>query len=253
MAERDVAERIGRRINRRRKKGKKLKSNLTVSVVIPVLDDLDALATTLEEFRSARIGPDEIIIIDGGHDSDCASLALRYHCIYLRTRPVRGYQLHAGARCASGDVIWFLHADAHPPVSAIALIRDQIAAGAIGGYFRFRFAGQQTWYKRLLTWFINIRTRFGVPYGDQGLFIRTSSYATTGGFPDFPLFEEVSLVKAARSDGRFVEIDTPIGVSPRRWEQDGWLRRTLANRLLALGYMLGISPQTLARRYRTKC
>jgi rSAM/selenodomain-associated transferase 2 len=230
-----------------------LKSNLTVSVVIPVLDDLEALTRTLEAFRSAKIDPDEIIIIDGSRDSECAGLALKYHCIYLRTRAVRGHQLHAGARCASGDVIWFLHADAHPPVSAITLIRDQIAAGAVGGYFRFHFAGEQTWYKRLLAWLINVRTRFGVPYGDQGLFIHTSSYAATGGFADAPLFEEVTLVKAARGHGRFVEIDAPIGVSPRRWERDGWLKRTLANRLLALGYMLGISPRTLARRYRTKC
>jgi rSAM/selenodomain-associated transferase 2 len=230
-----------------------LKSNLTVSVVIPVLDDREPLTKTLEAFRSAKIDPDEIIIIDGSRDSECASLAFKYHCIYLRTRAVRGHQLHAGARRASCDVIWFLHADAHPPVSAITLIRDEIARGAVGGYFRFRFAGEQTWYKRLLAWLINIRTRFGVPYGDQGLFIRNSSYAAAGGFPDTPLFEEVTLVKAARNDGRFVEIDAPIGVSPRRWERDGWLRRTLANRLLALGYMLGISPQTLARRYRTKC
>jgi rSAM/selenodomain-associated transferase 2 len=230
-----------------------LKPKLTVSVVIPVLDDLGPLTQTLEEFRSAKTRPDEIIIIDGGSDADCASLALQHHCVYLRTRPGRGYQLHAGARCASGDIIWFLHADAHPPVAAIDLIRDQVVAGAVGGYFRFRFAGTQTWYKRLLAWFINVRTRFGVPYGDQGLFIRKSCYAATGGFPDAPLFEEVALVKGARSGGRFVEINAQIAVSPRRWEQDGWLRRTVANRLLALGYILGVSPKTLARRYRTKC
>jgi rSAM/selenodomain-associated transferase 2 len=230
-----------------------LKTKLSVSVVIPVLDDLEPLTNALEAFQFADSRPDEIIIIDGSRDSDCASLALRHHCIYLRTKPGRGFQLHAGARCASGDIIWFLHADTHPPDSAIALIRHQIAAGAVGGYFRFRFTGEQTWYKRMLAWLINVRTRFGVPYGDQGLFIRKSIYAETGGFPDAPLFEEVSLVKAARKGGRFIEIDQSIGVSPRRWERDGWMRRTLANRLLALGYILGVSPQTLARRYRTKC
>ena len=113
--------------------------------------------------------------------------------------------------------------------------------------------GKVTWYKRLLASFINIRARFGVPYGDQGLFIRNSNYMAMDGFRDAPLFEEVSLVKTARGLGNFVEIATPIGVSPRRWEQDGWFRRTLENRLLALGYMLGISPQTLSRRYRPKC
>jgi hypothetical protein len=40
-----------------------------------------------------------------------------------------------------------------------------------------------------------------------------------------------------------------IGVSPRRWERDGWIRRTVGNRLLALGHALGIPPHRLARRY----
>ena len=43
--------------------------------------------------------------------------------------------------------------------------------------------------------------------------------------------------------------------TPLYWRAtpDGWVRHTLENRLLALGYMLGVSPQTLAARYRQKC
>ena len=230
-----------------------MNTETTVSVVIPVLHDLESLARLLDDFRSANVQPHEMLVIDAGNDDNCAVLAFQHDCVYLRTRPGRGHQLHTGANCATGEVIWFLHADSHPPVSGIASIRREIAAGAIGGYFRFRFMGKVTWYKQLLASFINIRARFGVPYGDQGLFIRNSNYMAMGGFRDAPLFEEVSLVKAARGLGNFVEIATPIGVSPRRWEQDGWFRRTLENRLLALGYMLGISPQTLSRRYRPKC
>jgi hypothetical protein len=70
-----------------------------------------------------------------------------------------------------------------------------------------------------------------------------------GGFADEPLFEEVPLVRAARERGHFAAVSAAIGVSPRRWERDGWLRRSLGNRLLAIGYMLGISPRRLARRY----
>jgi hypothetical protein len=41
-----------------------------------------------------------------------------------------------------------------------------------------------------------------------------------------------------------------MGVSPRRWERDGWIRRSLMNRLLALGFALGVAPDRLARMYR---
>jgi rSAM/selenodomain-associated transferase 2 len=228
-----------------------MNTDVIISVVIPVLGDLKALAEILDRLRSAAGRPDEIIVVDGANDTDCAELCAHYDCVYLSTSPGRGHQLDAGARRASGDVIWFLHADCRPPTSAVDRIRSEISDGAIGGYFRFQFTGKTTWYKRLLAWLINQRSRIGIPYGDQGLFIRRSRYADIGGFPDTPLFEEVSLVKAARRNGRFVQLAVPMGVSPRRWERDGWIRRTLANRMLALGYTAGISPATLARHYQS--
>jgi rSAM/selenodomain-associated transferase 2 len=226
-------------------------TDVIISVVIPVLGDFKALAEILDHLRSSAGRPDEIIVVDGANDTNCAELCADHDCVYLSTSPGRGHQLDAGANHASGNVIWFLHADCRPPTSAVDRIRSRISEGAIGGYFRFQFTGKVTWYKRLLAWLINLRSRIGVPYGDQGLFIRRSHYSDIGGFPDTPLFEEVPLVKAARRNGRFVQLAVPIGVSPRRWERDGWLRRTLANRMLALGYTMGISPVTLARHYQS--
>ena len=106
-----------------------MNTEATVSVVIPVLHDLESLARLLDDFRSANVQPHEMLVIDGGNDDNCAILAFQHDCVYLRTRPGRGHQLHTGANCATGEVIWFLHADSHPPVSGIASIRREIAAG----------------------------------------------------------------------------------------------------------------------------
>jgi rSAM/selenodomain-associated transferase 2 len=228
-----------------------MRNDVIISVVIPVLGDLDALTQILEHLRSLASVPNEIIVVDGANDRHCAGLCADHDCVYLSTAPGRGHQLDAGASRASGHVIWFLHADSRPPISAVDRIRGAISDGAIGGYFRFQFTGTPTWYKRLLAWLINLRSRIGVPYGDQGLFIRRSQYFKFGGFADTPLFEEVPLVKAARRNGHFVQLAVAIGVSPRRWERDGWLRRTLANRMLALGYTVGMSPAKLARHYQS--
>ena len=132
----------------------------------------------------------------------------------------------------------------------MALIRNRHLTGAPGGFFGFRFAGPATWYKRLLARMINWRTQFGTPYGDQGLFVARTAYDAVGGFADTPLFEEVPLVRALRGRGTFTRVAAAIGVSPRRWERDGWLWRSLGNRLLALAYMLGVPPRRLARRYQ---
>jgi len=223
--------------------------NINISIVIPVLGDTRTLSKLLEILRSLDDQPLEIIVVAGAGDPAVTECCRRFDSICLNARVGRGHQLHRGALQASGNVIWFLHADAEPPRDAIESIRRAVRAGAIGGYFRFRFAGKPAWYKSLIATLINIRCRFGIPYGDQGLFIRKKDYLQAGGFADTALFEEVPLVRATRAAGRFVQLDVPIGVSPRRWERDGWIRRTVENRLLAIGYMLGLSPDTLARYY----
>jgi hypothetical protein len=155
-----------------------------------------------------------------------------------------------GADNAHGEILWFLHADSAPPPNAPELIQNRINQGSAGGYFRFRFEGRRRWYKQLLGWAINMRAKAGIPYGDQGLFCRRVNYQQAGGFSPTPLFEEVRLVRALRRQTQFSALNASIGVSPRRWEQDGWLRRSLHNRLLALGFMLGIAPERLVRSYR---
>lgn len=223
--------------------------NISCSIVIPVLRDTQALTSLLNRLRSHSDQPDEIIVVNASEDIQVTQLCAALNCQNIRSDVGRGKQLDAGAAQAGSDLLWFLHADAEPHPASLESMRRAVRAGAIGGYFRFRFTGETAWYKTLLERLINLRSRFGVPYGDQGLFIKRSTYAEAGGFPDAALFEEVPLVQAARKSGRFVPLATAIGVSPRRWERDGWIRRTFSNRLLALGYMLGIPPDRLARFY----
>ena len=224
--------------------------DISISIVVPVLADAPMLSRLLDMLRLLDDEPHEVIIVDGADDPAVVDCCRQYGCIYQNARSGRGHQLHAGALQSSGIVIWFLHTDAEPPPDSFESIRRAVRAGAIGGYFRFRFTGNPAWYKSMLAALINIRCRFGTPYGDQGLFFRKAEYLSIGGFPDAALFEEVPLVRAARAAGRFAQLDARIGVSPRRWERDGWIRRTLGNRLLSIGYMLGLSPDTLARYYR---
>lgn len=221
-----------------------------VSAVIPVVADTEALGRLLELLQASPCPPDEIIVVDGGNSAGCRSLARRFQCAYLTTRAGRGHQLHAGALRATGDVLWFLHADATPPGDAVALIRQRHAAGAAGGYFGFRFTGAPRWFKAVLARLINWRARIGIPYGDQGLFASRQAYDSVGGFADLPLFEEVDLVRGLRAQGDFRRLPADMGVSPRRWERDGWVWRTLHNRYLALAYALGVPPRRLARAYR---
>ena len=219
-------------------------------MIIPVLNDTDALTALLGQLRVQQPAPLEVIVVDGAAHADVAQACATAGARYLTAPAGRGQQLRAGAAQARGNVLWFLHADALLPANATAAIQDAVAQGAKAGYFEFRFSGARTWTKRVIEIFVRWRCRVATVYGDQGLFARREAYESTPGFAATPLFEEVPLVRALRRAGRFAALAAAIEVDCRRWERRGFWRQTLINRLLALGYALGISPQRLARWYR---
>jgi rSAM/selenodomain-associated transferase 2 len=227
-----------------------LMAGLSLSIVIPNHGDGDVLASLLPTLSKHDC---EIIVVGSEADAGIQALCQRYNAQFIHTQPCRGAQLDLGARQARGEIIWFLHADAAPPGSGPELIRATVAAGAVAGYFRFCFAGEASLSKTLLANAINLRVAVGgIPYGDQGLFVVRSTYVAVGGFPHQPLFEEVPLIQQLRRQGSVERIDTPVMVATRRWERDGWWRRSLHNRWLALQFMLGTKPENLAVRYRRK-
>ncbi len=167
-------------------------------------------------------------------------------------RALPGRQLLAGAALAQGDALWFLHADSRLSANPVLAMQLAIEQGAVGGYFRFRFDAPRAWPASLLEAAIAFRCRFGIPYGDQGLFMLRQAYVEAGGHSPWHLFEEVSLVRGLRRLGRFPALREPLFVDPRRWHRDGWWRRTWVNRNLALAFARGVPPDKLAARYHSK-
>ena len=220
-----------------------------IAVVIPVLGDARELEALLGQLEPQR--PEEIIVACGRADPAIAAVCRRHACVYLETVANRGAQLDAGARRATAAVLWFVHADSVVARDALDVIAAAVRGGAESGCFRFAFQGSAQWYKRLLAQLVALRIRCGgMVYGDQGIFVRRDVYVEAGGFPAQPLFEEVRLVRRLRARGTFRVLPRAIGVSTRRWEHDGWLRRLVHNRWLAVRFALGGRPETLAASYR---
>ena len=221
-----------------------------VAIVIPVLGDAARLRTLLDLIAGWELQPREIIVVAANADTRSSALCGQKGYLYLTSEPCRGRQQDQGARAAQAAILWFLHADAVPRPSSLGDITRTIAGGAEGGHFRFSFRGVPMFRKTTIERLTNLRVKLGgIPYGDQGIFVRRDIYFECGGFPHQPLFEEVGLVRQLRSRGRFRAIDSPLGVSPRRWERDGWLVRCLKNRRLALSYACGQTAHRLAKQY----
>lgn len=224
--------------------------NTDIAIVIPTLEDTTALQALLKRIRDWVLQPAEIIVVSADSNRQARELCRQHNCRYVESLPCRGTQLNRGAEEATAGILWFLHADAEPHPDSLGEISQAVERGADGGYFRFMFLGGPTWWKTLLARLINLRTRVGgIPYGDQGIFVRGDAYFEAGGFAHQPLFEEVTLVKKLRSRRHFRELALPIGVAARRWEHDGWWYRSLSNRGLAIRYLLGVPAERLAKHY----
>jgi len=228
-------------------------ADLRIAVIIPVLGDAAGLARVSADLAKQSRKPDEIIVVSGAPDAAVAAVADRDGLNLVHSRASRGLQLDTGAAetATAADILWFVHADAHLPQDACSSVVAAVSRGAAGGCLRFRFAGRRSVVKRVLERLIRIRIACGgIAYGDQALFCTRQAYASSGGFPHQQLFEEVRVVRHLQRTRGFVTLDTPVYVSCRRWERDGWMRRTLHNRWLALRHTLGARPEALARAYR---
>lgn len=225
---------------------------LSVSVIIPCYHDEEKLSQLLDQLKELPHRPTEIIVVDGAHSQTCNEVCTQYGAHWLASDPCRGHQLLQGAAIAQGEALWFLHTDVRLPANPLGVMSQALAQGAVGGYFRFKFDAPRAWPALILEPAIALRSRFGVPYGDQGIFVKRDAYFAAGGHAPWPLFEEVPLVKGLRRLGHFQPLLEPLWVDPRRWLRDGWWRRTWHNRKLAILFVCGVSPDKLAEQYRAR-
>ena len=200
-----------------------------LSVIVPTLDEARTLPALLGALREGLRCPHEIVVADGGSsDGTCrAALAI----LDSLARLSRAAERHAAG---------LLVIPAGQPAPAAP--RHALA-------FRLRIDAPRAAY-RVVEWGSNLRSRWlRLPFGDQGLVVSRAAYDAAGGYPPWPLKEDVALVsRLARTVGvRLLPAD--LVVSARRWERDGIVRRTLTNWWLLARYALGAPPERLARRY----
>lgn len=223
-----------------------------LSVIIPALDEADAIAATLERLQPLRTRGHEVIVVDGGSLDRTVERARSMADKVIGHAPGRARQMAAGAREAGGEVLWFLHADTVAPVDADTVILQALSKGARQwGRFDVRLSGQAMAF-RVIERMMNGRSRLtGIATGDQGLFMRRETYERVGGFAGLPLMEDIDLCRRLKQVvGRPVCPAGHLVTSSRRWESRGILRTVLLMWRLRLGFALGEDATRLARRYQ---
>lgn len=224
-----------------------------LSVVIPVFDEPEIVAQVThvrERFPLA-----EIVVVDGeASGSTLARLAqglsgMENLCMIHSARG-RGIQLETGRKAASGGVILMLHADTRLPEDAEQEIRRALYQGYSFGAFGLHIEDSDPRF-RTIEKGANWRSkRFGLPYGDQAIFVTSDLLHEAGGVPPLPLMEDVALCQTLRKRGVKPHIlSSSVLTSARRWIKKGIWRASISNLAFLFLYLLGVSPAWLTRRY----
>jgi rSAM/selenodomain-associated transferase 2 len=205
------------------------------------------LGQTLERLKDQHA---EVIVVDGGSNDGSVRVARQYTPHVFMSRPGRGLQQDEGARHSHGNVLVFLHADTQLPKGYEDLIHKALAdPHVVFGAF-YLSIHPSTPALELIACMANLRSLlFKVPYGDQAIFVRRAAYFQVGGFQDWPIMEDVGLVRRLNRLGMFKLARGRVKTSARRWRKENLVYTTLRNWSLIIRYSLGVSVHSLARKY----
>ena len=220
---------------------------MRVSVIIPALNEESCLDCTLRAVEA--LCPHEVLVADGGSTDRTLEIASASATVVHAPRG-RGIQQRIAASKATGDVLWFLHADTVPGPGALDAIRVGLRnEGTAGGHFRLCFDGHGRSASHLTQIYPWLRV-LGLCYGDSGIFVRRSVYLECGGFQPYPLFEDVDLVRRIRSLGKFRTLPETLTTSSRRFEDRNFALMFAEWTTLQVLFWAGVSPHALARMYK---
>jgi len=225
----------------------------TISVIVPVLNEAGLIQSFLRHVRG-RVPGAEIIVADGGSTDATRALAAELCDQLIESASGRAAQMNAGAKAAGGEILWFLHVDVGlPDQPAEEIARVMNDPGAAGGYFRICLPREDFVY-RLTDEFAHYAGLFlRMRCGDHGFFCRRRDFIEIGGFPNVPIMEDVEFFRALRRRGRVQTVPQRLIASPRRYEEIGPIRLTLAFGLIAALYSLGVPIARLAPIYSRAC
>lgn len=234
------------------------RSHQYLTVIIPAFNEerelVDAIRSTdLSEFESRSSGEQvaDVIVAAAGDCAASLKTAAGMQARAICSSPGRARQMNRAARDAQGEVLLFLHADTVLPSGYRQLIENSLRdPNIVGGAFHLAIRGELRGLKlveNMVAW----RSRWlKLPYGDQAIFCRKSTFEAMSGFNDLPIMEDYEFVRRLRKLGKIAVLDASVSTSARRWVKLGVLRTTLTNQLMLLGYHLGVSPDRLAQFYR---
>ena len=225
-------------------------AKLRLSIVIPAWNEEAGIARALETLLGLTAGRgDTEIIVSVSGDDRTEAIAQTFPVAVCRSEKGRAVQMNSGAKIASGEVLYFLHADTTPPPSFCDDILAAIDRGEEAGCFQMTF-DDPDWLMQLYGWF----TQFPFPVcrgGDQSLFITRELFGRIGGFDErLRIMEDIEIIERIQRHAGFHILDSTVVTSARKYRDNGAIRLQAIFGTIHLMYALGFSQEDMQKYYR---
>ncbi|MFD2916482.1 TIGR04283 family arsenosugar biosynthesis glycosyltransferase [Psychroserpens luteus] len=195
-----------------------------ISIIIPILNEAETIEDLLFHLidHSSLMNISEIIVVDGGSTDGSQDVIKNLDLkIKIRSSPKgRAKQMNLGAKMATGDILYFLHADSFPPLHFDELIISEVKKGNNAGCFRLKFDSNH-WWLRLASWLTQFSWR-ACRGGDQSQFITRALFDEIGGYDEnYIIYEDNILINELYARKEFVVINKKIKTSARLYRKHG--------------------------------
>ncbi|MBC3757117.1 TIGR04283 family arsenosugar biosynthesis glycosyltransferase [Hyunsoonleella sp. SJ7] len=236
-----------------------------LSIIIPVLNEASNIKKLLHHLIENAFNANdlEIIISDGG-SSDGTLNKISSFRPHKFLKPVRSNgskiklihsekgrpkQMNTGAKHATGNVLYFLHADSYPPKYFDQFIVEAVEKDKPAGCFRMRFDSDHWWLK-LAGWLTALPFR-ACRGGDQSQFITRKLFNDIGGYDEnFTIYEDNDLIKKLYQKKQFVVIPKWLTTSARCYRKHGIWKTQYHFWRIHLKNRMGASAQELICYYK---
>jgi rSAM/selenodomain-associated transferase 2 len=224
---------------------------MRISVIIPVYNEAGLITGLVDWIQQHGDGlVMEILVSDGGSTDDTAALATAAGASVIHaSQKGRAVQMNEAAAVATGDVLYFVHADTLPPAHFAQDIERAVNDGYEMGRYRSRF-DTRNWIMKVNAWF----TRFDwfvCMGGDQTLFVTAALFKETGGYNSSMLImEEYEFCVRAKKMARYKIFPATVLISTRKYKGRGWWQVQRANYKAVQLYKKGLSQKVIAETYR---
>jgi len=224
-----------------------------ISIIIPVLNEGESIGSILAYLKnnSSKKNIKEILIVDGGSTDQTLAIASQIGCTVLFSPKGRAKQMNFGAKHATAEILYFLHADTLPPESFDASILEAFAYGSQTGCFQMKFDSKSR-FLSFFAWFSRVNHKL-CRGGDQSLFIAKTLFETSDGFnEDYMVYEDIEFIGRLYEVVPFKILPRHVKTSARRYEECGEVVLQYHFGMIHLKNYFGAGPEQLHDYYKRK-